>query len=525
MDSIAKKVILIILDGWGVAKPSSGNAITSAKTPNISAIEAKYPSLQIQASGRTVGLPWGNEGNSEVGHLALGSGRIIFHYLPRIVNSIQDGSFFENQTLKRISSHVKKNDSSIHFMGLASSGSVHSYIDHVYGLLEFAKRESIEKVYLHIFTDGKDSPPNEAAKFVYNLDHKLKTQNLGKISTVIGRIYSMDRSGDWGATQKTYDLLVNGRGTLVRDAVSYIKLSYENGITDPYIEPAVVNEDGKIEKSQLISDNDAVIFFNFREDSARQLTKVFLGHDFPYFERKPFNNLLFTTLVKYEDYIPESNVIFTPPDISNTISEVISNSGKKQVHIAETEKYAHATYFFNGMREKPFPGEERVLIPSFGAPHYEKYPEMGAIKITDEIVRCIPNFDFILVNFANADMLSHLGHFNAIIKGVEVIDECIGRILKARDESTAILITSDHGNAEQMIDAHTGITKTEHSLNPVPVYLIHKDFALKKTRYKSLYTEDIKGLLSDVAPTCLELMGLDIPDKMTGQSLLPVMIN
>lgn len=521
-----KKVILIVLDGWGVAPPSQGNAITLAETPALDKIETVYPSILLQASGKTVGLPWGSEGNSEVGHLALGSGRIIFHYLPRIVNSIQDGSFFENNVLKNAALHVKTHNSSLHLMGLISSGSVHSYIDHLYGLLEFAKRESIQNVYIHVFTDGKDSPPHEAAKFIEALDARIKSQNIAKVSTVIGRVYSMDRSGDWTATQKAYDLVTRGAGKIVKKTSEYLKESYSMGISDAYIEPAVISENEIIDHKQLISDNDAVVFFNFREDSARQLARAFIHPEFREFPRGELQkNLLFITMAKYEDYIPESNVLFLPPDISNTLSEVLSKNEKTQLHIAETEKYAHATYFFNGMKEQKFNREERILVLSYGAPHYENYPEMGAVKVTDEVIKNLNNFDFILINFANADMLAHSGSISATVKGVETIDECIGRISRQRGENTALLITADHGHAEEMIDPRTGNKKTEHTSNPVPFYLVDKDFRGKGRGRGPIYTHDIKGILADVAPTVLDLMGLPIPEEMHGQSLLPLFLN
>lgn len=519
-----KKVILVILDGWGVAPPSRGNAITLAKTPALNKIEAAYPCFLLQASGKTVGLPWGNEGNSEVGHLALGSGRIIFHYLPQIVNSIQDGSFFENKVLKNAASHVKTHNSSLHLMGLISSGSVHSYIDHLYGLLEFAKREKLPKVYMHIFTDGKDSPPYEGAKFIENLDQRIKSQNLGRISTVAGRVYSMDRSGDWNATKKTYYLLTRGEGNLAKNPSQYLRDAYSRGVNDAYIEPAVINESGTVDHERLISKNDAVIFFNFREDSARQLTRAFMYPGFKEFERDEIQNLLFITMVQYEDYIPASNIVFLPTDISNTLAEVLSRHDKTQLHIAETEKYAHATYFFNGIREQKFNKEERILIPSYGTPHYENYPEMGAIKITDEVIKNLLNFDFILINFANADMLSHSGSISATVRGIETIDECIARIEKELGKDTTLLITADHGHAEEMLDPRTGEKKTEHTSNPVPFYLVDKNFKDRNGNKRPLYARDISGILADVAPTVLDIMGLPVPDEMTGQSLLPVLL-
>ena len=508
------QVILIILDGWGKASPSYGNAITSADTPTLDMIESSYPSLSLQASGIAVGLPWGEEGNSEVGHLNIGAGRVVTQYLPRIISAIRDGSFFENKALKNAAIHVKKNDSSIHFMGLVSSGSVHSYIDHLYGLLDFAKREGITNVYLHIFTDGKDSSPQEASKFIRQLDERLKAQSLGMVSTIIGRVYAMDRNDNWQATQKTYDLLTKGLGEKINDPVKYIEDSYANGTNDQYIEPAVVN-------SNFIKEGDAVVFFNFREDSARQLTRAFIEDGFDKFPRKKLQNLFFVTMTKYLEDLPLSNVAFPPIDISTPLSQTLSLYGKKQLHMAESEKYAHVTYFFNGLIEKPYPEEERFLVTSQGAPHYDQYPEMQAPKITDKILESLGLFDFMLVNFANADILAHSGNIQAAILGIQTIDKCLKRIIDAKKEDTAILITSDHGNAEEMLNPQTGAPKTKHTSNPVPLYFINKQ---KGASSSSLYTnKKPEGILADVAPTVLDIMGLPKPKEMTGQSLLPLL--
>jgi len=522
------KVILIILDGWGVAGPSYGNAIASASTPTINSLDASYPSCLLQASGIAVGLPWGHEGNSEVGHLNIGSGRIILQYLPRIISAIRDESFFKNKALKKAALHVKKNNSSLHLMGLISSGSVHSYIDHLYGLLELAKRERISKVYLHLFTDGKDSPPNEAAKFIKQLNERLTTQNLGIISTIIGRIYSMDRNNNWEYTKKAYDMLTEGKGESIDDLVAYIENSYTEGISDQYIEPARLAQLGwragllgGRATSNIITEGDAVIFFNFREDSARQLTRAFIEEEFEGFPRKKIDNLVFITMTQYDKNIPASMVAFPPVDISNPLAQIFASGNKKQLHIAESEKYAHITYFFNGLQEKAFKGEERILIPSQGSPHYENYPEMQALKITEKTIENINDLDFILVNFANSDMLAHTGNMQATIKGIETVDQCIKKIITAQNKNTTIIITADHGNAEEMIDPRTGTVKTEHTANPVPFYLIDKN---KVGNYqKPLSTKKTKGILADVAPTILELMEIPIPKEITGQSLLPIL--
>lgn len=507
------RVTLVIIDGWGVAPPSLGNAITSARTPTINRIEQNYPSLLLQASGIAVGLPWGEAGNSEVGHLNLGAGRIVLQYIPRIFYAIRDGSFFSNPALKAAIEHVKKNNSSLHLMGLASSGSVHSYIDHLYALLEFAKREEITNVFLHLFTDGKDSPPNEAKKFIEQLKNRLEEQRLGKIATIIGRSYAMDRNENWGYTHKTYELLTEGKGQPVADLSLYLEKSYEDGINDQYIEPAAI-----MHGNQSIKDGDAIIFFNFREDSTRQLTHAFIDEEFNNFPRKKISDLKFIAMTHYFSEFPRENVAFLPPDISKTLAETLSQHGKRQLHIAETEKYAHVTYFFNGLQEKNFPGEERVFIPSFAASTYEQQPQMRAEDVTEKALRDLNNFDFILLNFANPDMLAHTGNLQATIKGVEIIDVCIKKLLDEQDDDTALIITSDHGHAEQMFDLKSGTIKTQHTTNPVPLYFVIKN---KKGHYpEPLVLQPVKGVLGDVAPTVLEIMGLPIPAEMTGQSLL-----
>jgi 2,3-bisphosphoglycerate-independent phosphoglycerate mutase len=508
------RVILIILDGWGVAPPGFGNAIRQARTPTLNAIEQEYPSCLLQASGIGVGLPWGEEGNSEVGHLNIGAGSVVLQYLPRIITSIRDGSFFENKTFTAAAAHVKKYSSSLHFAGLVSSGSVHSYIDHLYGLLEFARREKISKVYLHIFTDGKDSPPKEAAKFVQQLDTRLRLTSLGEIATVIGRAYAMDRNEKWQATQKTYELLTKGKGEVVPDASSYLEDSYARGINDQYIEPAVI-------KSQIIKDGDAVVFFNFREDSMRQLTRVFIEDDFKKFQRKKVENLFFVAMTQYDEATPSLHVAFPPPSVPYPLAQVLEEEEKKQLRIAESEKYAHITYFFNGFREKPYLAEERILIPSFNTPHYEQHPKMQALKITEKAIEYMNAFDFTLINFANADMLGHTGDISATVQGVETIDECIKKILSSKTDETALLITADHGKAEAMLEPATRQVKTKHTTSPVPFYLVVKE--KRGFSAPNLLSQTTKGILADVAPTVLELMEIPAPKEMTGQSLLPLL--
>ncbi|MDX1608235.1 MAG: 2,3-bisphosphoglycerate-independent phosphoglycerate mutase [Candidatus Spechtbacterales bacterium] len=515
---MAKKVILLILDGWGVAAPSRGNAIYKANTPTIDTIEKSYFMSSLQASGIGVGLSWGQEGNSEVGHMNLGAGRIIFQYLPRIVESIRNGAFFKNKALKGAVDFVKRNNSTLHLMGLISTGSVHSYIDHLYALLDMAEQNNIERVVIHAFTDGKDGGPKEGANFIKHLQMRLNKRNAGKIGTVVGRAYAMDRNNSWELTEKAYNLLTKGVGKQISDPAQYIENSYNNGKTDLDIEPAVVTEGGK--PVGLVQEGDALVFFNFREDSARQLTRAFVlpNARFDHFEREKIANLYFVGMTMYEEGLP-IEVAFPPPKINMPMTEVISKAGLKQLHIAETEKYAHVTYFFNGEIEEPFEGEERMLIPSMGTPHYEKAPEMQAYNITQKVLENIENYDFFLINFANADLLAHSGNFNATVKGIEAMDANISSLVEiAKKYNISLVITADHGNAEEMMNLKTGETITKHSINPVPFYIV--DEAFQTLNADNLYTQAPKGVLADVSPTILKIMGVDIPDIMTGQPLI-----
>lgn len=515
------KITLIVLDGWGIGEPNFGNAITSASTPAIDAVATSSPSLALRASGIAVGLPWGEEGNSEVGHLNMGAGQTIFHYLPRIVSAVRDETFFENTALRGAAAHVKKHNSSLHLLGLVSSGSVHSYIDHLYGLLEFARREELRRVWLHVFTDGKDSSPQEAAKFIAQLNERLQARGLGAIATIIGRVYAMDRNENWQATQKAYELLTAGGGEVINDPVAYLENSYQRGISDPYIEPAVIKSRATRNEKQTIQEGDAAVFFNFREDSARQLTRALISEKFAFFPRKRVGDLFFVAMTQYEDDMGQAHVAFPPPDISVSLARILSQRGRKQLHVAETEKYAHVTYFFNGLREKAFPGEERILIPSYGAPHYEQYPLMGAEKIADAVVAQGDRFDFTLVNFANADMLGHTGNIGAAIYGIEAVDRSVKKILAHRSPNTSLLITADHGNAEEMFDPQTRSVKTKHTANPVPLYVVSPK--LKRGPVGPLLRQETKGVLADIAPTILDLMGIPAPKEMTGQSLVPLL--
>lgn len=515
-----KKVILIICDGWGIAPPSEGNAPMQANLNFIRNIERYYPFTILHASGIHVGLPWWEEGNSEIGHLTIGSGKIIYHYLPRIILSIQDGSFFQNPVLLEAINHAKKNNSKLHLMGLVSSGGVHSYIDHFYGLLDLCQKEKVEKVYLHFFTDGRDTPPKEAKTFLPMLLQRIQAQQVGSLATLQGRFYSMDRDKNWDRTEKSYRCLVFGEGNDASDPIKYIEDCYLKGLTDEFIPPAIVDPKGKIES------NDAIIFFNFREDRARQLTRAFLEEDFKFFERKKLENIYFASMTRYLD-LENLHVAFEPPEIGTTLSEILSQHGLLQWKIAETEKYAHITYFFNGLKEEAPKGEERKLIPSKGGPRYDQSPEMQAKIITQEALLKVKlkKYHFILINFANPDMVGHTGNLKAAIKTAEVIDECLSKIIPLALESEyVVLLTSDHGNFEEMIDLRTGEVLTEHTSNPVPFYLI--DPEMKSTLPSKVQIFNLKkagGFLFDIAPTILDYLEIPKPPDMPGISLRKIL--
>lgn len=519
-------IILVIFDGFGAGPDKPNNAVKKALTPTLNEIKRLFPSTSLQASSAAVGLPWGESGNSEVGHLTIGTGRIIYQHLPRIIFSIRDGSFFKNPSFLNAIQHIKTNNSRLHLVGLVGSGSVHSYIDHLYALLELGKQENIsEKVFLHLFTDGKDSPPREAAKFIKNIKERLDKTQTGKIATLIGRFYSMDRDNNWDRTETAYKLLTEGKGEISKDPVAAIEKQYKDNIDDAYIKPIVITDE--TEKPISISDNDAVIFFNFREDSERQFAKSFVLPQFDKFSRRKLENLCFVTITEYEQNLP-AQVAFPPIDVKNSLGEVFSQAGKKQLRMAETVKYAHVTYFFNGGKETPFPGEERILMPSAPFTHIEQQPTMAAYEITDKLLNILEKkiYDFFVVNYANADMIGHTGNFDATIKAVETLDRCLGLLYKWVMENDATLIlTSDHGNAEEKFDLLTGEPRTEHSSNPVPFHLVIPRLKHEKSNLELAGSGiEIGGLLSDVAPTILELAGLPKPPEMNGRSLLKILI-
>ncbi len=516
------RINLIILDGFGLSLNQNGNAIANAKKPTINEFEQFYPFISLQAGGIAVGLSWNEPGNSEVGHASLGAGRIIYQPLLRINNLIKEGTFYHLPAMKKIVEHLSKNNSSLHLMGLVGSGSVHSYLEHLFALLDFARMNNLKNVYLHLFTDGRDSSPNEGIKIIKMIQEKCNQFGVGRIATIIGRYYSMDRDEDWPKIERAYKLLVEGEGREITNPIVALQSFYEKGIFDEFIEPLVLNSNGRIK------DGDAVVFFNFREDSERELSSAFIRDNFDKFKRRKLNNLLFSTMTNYDKTLP-ANVILPPYEIKNTLGEILNYNGKSQLRIAETEKYAHVTFFFNNGHEEKFNEEERVLIPSLPINRIEKNPEMKAREITDKFfeMKKSKNFDFALLNFANPDMLGHSGNYKAAIKGIEVIDECLAKIYKfilERDE--ILIITADHGNAEQMINLETGEIDTEHNLNPVPLYIIANKYRRNMPRTQGelerVYLEP-EGILPDVAPTILDLFKIAKPNDMTGNSLIEIM--
>lgn len=516
-----KPVVLVVLDGWGLSNSVQGNPIKEAKLPTFDKISRFYPMVALQASGISVGLPWNTAGNSEVGHMTLGAGRVIYQNLPRIALSIQDGTFFKNTILLKAVENCKKNKSALHLMGLVSSGSVHSHKDHLFALLRLAKDQGLEKVFVHCFTDGRDSAPTSGIQHIQEVNRLIQMAGVGTIASVIGRNWAMDRNNNWDRIEKAYRMLVDGKGEYIEDIDGYMEQSYRKEITDEYIEPGLITEHGA--PIGLIKEKDSVIFYNFREDRARELAKAFVLPSFDKFDRPKFLDINFVTMTEYERDLP-LDIAFPPEDVQNSLGEILSKNRKKQLRIAETEKYAHVTYFFNGGKEQPFPDEDHILIPSQIVAHFDEVPEMSAPKITETVVEAIEkgNYDFILINYANADMVAHTGNEEASIEAVEATDKTISILVPAVLKAGGCLfITADHGNAEELKKGATGEIDTEHSINPVPLWFIspnnHKE---KSTELITAEQNEVRGLLSDVAPTILDIMGItDKPPEMNGASL------
>ncbi len=508
-----KPVVLVIMDGLGLREDTAGNAVAAAKTPVLDRLMREYPFVKGEASGLAVGLPAGQMGNSEVGHLNMGAGRIVYQELTRITKSIEDGDFFELPALRKAAENCKTYDSALHIMGLLSDGGVHSHIEHLYGLLEFAKRSGLKKVYVHAFMDGRDTPPDSGLGFIKALEAKLQELGVGEIATVSGRYYAMDRDKNYDRIEKAFDALTKGQGEYSSQAAEAVQQAYAAGITDEFIVPTVITMDGK--PVAKVEEHDSVIFFNYRPDRARQISRAFCDDDFAYFDRGKRPDICYTCFTDYDETIEHKTVVFVKEEIHNTFGEYIAAQGKTQLRIAETEKYAHVTFFFNGGREEPYEHEDRILVPSpKDVPTYDLKPEMSAVEVCDKLCEAIKSgrYDAVICNFANADMVGHTGVMEAAIKAVETVDTCVGRVCDAVNEAGGVsFICADHGNADIMTDPATGRPHTAHTTSPVPFILFN---AAEGTSLRE------GGVLADIAPTLLELMGLDKPKEMTASSLL-----
>ena len=500
-----KPLILIIMDGFGIA-PKEGNAIAAAKKPNLDRLFAENPHTQIGASGLNVGLPDGQMGNSEVGHTNMGAGRIVYQELTNITRHIEDGSFFENPAFMKAVENCKAHDSALHVFGLCSDGGVHSHNTHIYALFELAKRAGLTKVYYHAFLDGRDVPPTSGKDYVVQMDEKLQEIGVGKIATVAGRYYAMDRDKNWNRVEKAYAAIVYGEGNRAATAEEAVQNSYDNGVTDEFVVPVVVDPEGTVKP------HDSIIFANFRPDRARQITRAFVDPDFDGFERRNgFFPVTYITMAQYDATMPNVEVAYPPEVLVNTLGEYISKQGMQQLRIAETEKYAHVTFFFNGGVEKQYPGEDRILVNSPKVATYDLQPEMSEPEVTEKLVDAIHSgkYDMIILNYANCDMVGHTGVFEAAVKAVEAVDDGVGKVTKAiADMGGVALITADHGDADKMVD-EDGKPFTAHTTNPVPFCVVGYPCKLREG-----------GCLADIAPTMLQIMGLPQPAEMTGKSLI-----
>ena len=501
-----KPVALLIMDGFGENPSDYGNAIAAANTPNLDKLMAECPTTMIGASGLDVGLPDGQMGNSEVGHTNIGAGRVVYQELVRITKSFEDGDALKNEAFLRAVENCKQNDSALHLMGLLSNGGVHSHQEHLYGLLQMAKKMGLTKVYVHAFLDGRDVPPSSGAEFMKELVAKMVEIGVGKVASVMGRFYAMDRDNAWDRVGKAYAAMVYGEGNTASCPVKAIEDSYKDSVTDEFVVPVV------IEGTERIKANDSVIFFNFRPDRARQITRSFVDPDFKGFERK--NGcfpLTFVCMTQYDATMPNVLVAYSPKELTMTFGEYISQKGLTQLRIAETQKYAHVTFFFNGGEEKTFPGEDRILVPSPNVETFDQKPEMSAYEVTDKVVEAINDdkYDVIILNWANCDMVGHTGIMEAAKAAVEAVDTCVGRTVDAiLKKGGAALITADHGNAEKMCEPD-GSPFTAHTTNPVPLILAGCDCKLREG-----------GRLADLAPTMLQILGLPKPEEMDGESLI-----
>ena len=492
------------MDGFGLTGGVTGNAVRAARTPRLDQFFQEFANTTLKASGLDVGLPDGQMGNSEVGHTNIGAGRVVFQDLPRITKSIADGDFFQNPAYNHAMDACKEKGTSLHLMGLLSDGGVHSHIQHLFALLKMAKDKGLEKVYIHAFLDGRDVSPTSGADFVAQTVEKCRELGVGKIATVMGRYYAMDRDKRWDRLERAYDAMVYGEGIQNPDPVAAIRESYQNGVTDEFVEPVVCDKEG------TISDNDAIIFFNYRPDRAREITRAFVDPAFDGFQREYFP-VTYVCNTEYDATMPNVLVAFPRITIHNGLGEYLSKLGLTQLRIAETEKYAHVTFFFNGGVEAPYPGEDRVLVASPKVATYDLQPEMSAYEVTEKCVERIESgaYDVIILNFANCDMVGHTGNYDAAVKAVETVDECVGKVVDATLKMGGIaMITADHGNAEQMLQSDGKSPMTAHTTNVVPFILCGAGNELRE------------GRLADIAPTILDVMGLEKPEEMDGQSLI-----
>ena len=507
-----KPTVLMILDGYGLSDKTEGNAVALAKTPVMDALEKEYPFVKGYASGLAVGLPEGQMGNSEVGHLNMGAGRIVYQELTRITKEIQDGDFFKNEELLAAVENCKAHDSALHLYGLLSDGGVHSHNTHLYAMLQMAKDHGLKKVYVHCFLDGRDTPPASGKDYIEQLLDKMKEIGVGEVASVMGRYYVMDRDNRWDRVEKAYRAMTAGEGETAVCPLCAVSASYDKEVTDEFVVPTVIVKDGK--PVATVQDNDSIIFYNFRPDRAREITRAFCADEFDGFPREKRINVKYVCFTEYDVTIPNKSVAFKKVEVTNTFGEYLAAHHMTQARIAETEKYAHVTFFFNGGVEAPNEGEDRILVKSPKVATYDLKPEMSAYEVCDKLVDAITGgkYDVIIVNFANPDMVGHTGIIEAAVKAVEAVDECVGRAVEAiKKVDGQMFICADHGNCEQLIDEKTGEPFTAHTTNPVPFLLVNYDPA---------YTLRDGGCLADIVPTMIEMMGMEQPKEMTGKSLL-----
>ncbi len=519
-----RPVVLVVLDGWGETMETTGNPFMETKLPTINKLNKFYPKILLEASGLSVGVPWGEVGNSEVGHQALGSGQIKYQNFPRINLAIEKGDFFTNPAMVKAIQQAKEKNGKVHIMGLLSNGGVHSHINHFLTAIQLAKEQGADEVYLHIITDGRDTAPDSSLLFLKQLREKIKKTGIGKIATIAGRYYAMDRNKNWDRTEKAYLAMTAGVGVQEQDAEEAIKKQHSQDKFDEYIEPVVMVDKNNTPVA-LVEDNDSLMFINFRSDRAKQITQAFTDDNFDKFA--PTTKLVrpyFVSMVEYDSNLKVDGIAFPPDNITETLGKVISQNNKKQLRLAETEKYAHVTYFFNGGKEDPYPGEDRIVIPSKNVPSYDQLPDMSAPEITQTLIEKVKEntYDFILVNYANADMVGHTGNEEASIKAIQCLDKCLSKVIPAiLSTGGCLLITADHGNVEELINLKTGAKDTEHSSNPVPLWYVTPDNHRQKSEDEMIATS--QGMLCDVAPTILEIMEIPKAPEMTCVSLLPML--